>query len=258
MTDTTQPNKEPFTPEQTAAMQNLWANDPKIQAQMAAMKAENDQLFKAQGDRPGIMLTAPSQYENQAGVTPPAYEGTRDVRTGELLDQYKQDPYKGDALQALKGQAFSSGLSPWAQVQMSQQKQEQGNAADAASKNQMQAQSGAQTQMARQGGLTGGAAALLARGGQRDLMNAQQGVSNAGASQRLGIQSADAQNKNALLGKFGDMENQANTANIAAATGDINRLGIFNANRYNAQMQAWGADKSASAQVSASRGGGKK
>lgn len=256
--NTTQTTKQPFTDEQTAAMQGMWANDPQIQAQIKAMKAQNDQLIKAQGDRPGIMLTAPSQYEQQAGVTPSAYEGTRDVRTGQLLDQYKSDPYKGEALQNLKGQAFSTGLSPWAQVQMTKQNQEQSNATDAASRQQMQAQSGAQSQLARQGGMSGGAGALLARQGQRDLMNAQQGVSNTGAGQRLGIQSNDIQNKNAMLGKFGDMENQANTANIGASTADINRLAIFNSNRYNAQMQAWGADKSASAQASASRGGGKK
>lgn len=217
-----------------------------------------DQLSAQAGDRPGLQVYAPSANEQKAGVNPPGYEGTRDVKTGQLLDQYKTNPYGGEALQALKQQAFAEGMSPWAQAQMKSQALQQQDAKSQAMRQQMTAQSGAQSQIARSGGLTGGASALLVRQGARDLLNSQQGISRAGMGQRLGIEQQDIDRKNQLLGTFGDLENQANQSNLNQATGDINRKAMFDMERYRQQMQAWGAQQSADATRAAGGGGGKK
>lgn len=241
-------------PKQPTAQDN---QQQQINDALSNIKMQQQQLVQEQGARPGIINQQQNEFEKKAGVTPPSYEGTRDSVTGQLLDQYKQNPYGGEALQNLKGQAFSQGLSPWAQVQMSQQKLEEQKAGGLAGKQAMQAQSGAQSQLARMGGVRSGASALLARQGQRDLLNAQQGVAGQGMQSRLGIQGQDIERKNQLLGKFGDLETSANQANIGQATGDINRKAAFDVNRYNEQMKAWAAQQSANAQQAAG-GGGKK
>lgn len=225
--------------------------------QFDAVKVAQQQLQGVAGERPGIALTTPNQFERQAGVTPPGYEGTRDVKTGKLLSDYKIDPYSGEATQLLKKQAFSEGLSPWAEQQLKSQKLMQQDQAGLAGRQAMQAQRGAQQQLATSGGLRGGAAALLARQGQRDLLNAQQGISRGGMGQRLGIEQQDLEKKQALLGGFSDKESGAQQANIGQATGDINRKAMFDMERYKQQMQAWGAKQSADATRSAG-GGGKK
>jgi len=195
-------------------------------------------------------------YEKAAGVNPPTFLSTTDP-TGNLKDQFKLDPYSGEALQALKSQAFAQGDSPWAQMQKTQQQLEQQGASDTATKRAMQASSGALSNLARTGGATGGAAALMARQGARDALGAQQDISRQGVMQRLGINQQDLDRKNSLLGKFGDMENQANQTNINQASNSMTLQNAFNTNRYNQQMAAWGAKETANGMRS-SGGGGKK
>ena len=207
---------------------------------------------------PGVIISTPNQFEVQAGVNPPSSEGVRDPVTGELLSGYKIDPYSGEALQELKKQAFAQGPSAWANLQTQQQQLEQQNAKGDALKQQMQAQGMAKGQLARSGGLRGGAAALLARQGARDLMGSQQQISRAGMGQRLGIQQQDLARKEGLMGKFGDLETGAQQSNLAQLTGDINRKAMFDMERYKQQMQAWGAKQSADATRAAGGGGGKK
>lgn len=230
----------------------------KSAAELDNIKMLQDQLTARAGERPGIALTKPNEFEKKAGVTPPGYEGTRDVRTGKLLSEFTIDPYSGEANQALKKQAFAQGLSPWAQSQIQAQKLLQQDQAGLAGRQAMQAQRSAQQQLATSGGLKGGAAAMLARQGQRDLLNAQQGISRAGMGQRLGVEQQDIDRKQDLLGRFSDKETGAQQTNINQASGDINRKAMFDMERYKQQMQAWGAKQSADATRSAGGGGGKK
>jgi len=229
-----------------------------LQNTLKDVRTQYEQLKPAAQARPGMVLSPSTDFERKAGVTAPMYEGTRDAQTGVLLDQFKQDPYAGEALQKLKAQGFAEGLSPWAQMQMDSQKLGQQNSRAGAQRQQMQAQSSAQGQLARSGGLTGGAAALLARQGSRDLMNSNQGISREGMNQRLGIEQQDLERKNKIIGAFGERETDANKGNINQSMQDINRKSLFDMERYRQQMSAWGAEKSADATRSAGGGGGKK
>lgn len=256
--------KQPeITPEQQRIRDEINAylqNSPSyqnMQSLLQQIETAQNQLTSDAGDRPNIALTTQSEAERRAGVTPPRYEGSRDVKTGELIDPFKVDAYGGEALQALKEQAFAEGLSPWAQAQLQSQQMAEQDARGQAGRQQMQAMSAAQGQLARSGGMTGGAAALLARQGARDLMGANQDISRQGMGQRLGIEQQDIDRKNQLLGKFGDLETQANTQNLQTTESDINRRAMFDMERYRQQMQAWGAKESAAA-IRNSGGGGKK
>ncbi len=211
--------------------------------------------------RPGVRINKQTDFERQAGVMPVNYEGTRDVNSGELLGQYRLDPYQGEAVQALKQQAFAQGDSPWAQLQNQKLALEQSGLMDQAAKQGTQAMSQAQSQLAMSGGLSGGARERMARQGARDLMVARQGISRQGATGRMGIQEGDIDRKQSLLGNFANAEQASQQGNIQTAMGDIQNQALFDSNRYNQQMQAWGAKQAADAQRTAAsmqRGGGKK
>jgi hypothetical protein len=203
-------------------------------------------------------ITRRSNQEKKAGIVPVGYEGVRNRDTGELLAPYKTDPYAGEALQALKTQAFAEGDSPWAKMQLQKQEMEQSKSMNDAAAAQAQGIAQAQSGLMRQGGLSSGARTSLAKQGARDLMMARQGVAGQGAAQRLDIQEQDLGRKQDLLGKFGAAETQANQANIGALTGDITRRGTFDMERYKQQMAAYGAEKGAEAQRAAAGAGGKK
>jgi hypothetical protein len=206
---------------------------------------------------PGYRSVSQGSKERAAGVTPPGFEGVRDVKTGQLLSQYKTDPYAGEALQALKGQAFAQGDSPWAKMQLDKQAMEQSGAADSAAQAQAQGLAQAQGNLMRQGGLSSGARTRMAMQGARDLAMAQQGVAGQGMKARLGIQEQDLNRKQDLLGKFGDAEAAATQQNIGLATGDIKAGTAFDMDRYGKQMEAYGAEKTAEGQRAAASAGSK-
>lgn len=237
--------------------QNL-QNNPQYADMMNNIKLQQQQLTAQAGSRPGIAVSEANKFEKEAGVTPPGYEGVRDVKTGQLLDQYKVDPYKGEALQALKSQAFAQGDSPWAKMQLEKQNLEQSGMADQAGKMQAQGLAQAQGNLMRQGGMSSGARTRMAMQGARDLSRSQQDVARQGIGQRLGIQEQDIGRKEDMLKSFGNLETQAQGSDLAQSTGDINRKAMFDMERYKQQMQAWGAGKTADAQKAAAGGGGKK
>jgi hypothetical protein len=197
--------------------------------------------------------------EAAAGAVPPKYQTMRDAE-GNLLSKYKFDPFSGAASQKLRAEALGTGPSEWAKNALEQQKFEQGQAMADALKQQQAAQSGAQAQLARFGGLGGGARTSLARSGARDALLAGQGVAAQGISQRYGIQDADTKRRQELLGATSGLEQGADAANLAQLTGDIRGQSGFDMDRYKAIMQAYGANQTANAQIAAANktGGGKK
>lgn len=211
------------------------------EAQKKQIQAELDTMKAQQTARPGIKHYAASEQERQAGVTPPSFEGMRDINTGELLKEFTFDPYSGEAVQALKGEAFGTSQdSPWLKLQRARELQDM----DLASKQALQGMSQAQAQMAMTGGLSSGARERMSRGGARDIMLARQAVARGGTQARLGRQ-AD------LLGSFADLERQAQLENIGTRKQDLSSLSAFDANRYNQQMSAYGAKQAAEGQRAA-------
>lgn len=209
---------------------------------------------------PGYIGQETNQFERQAGVNPPGYEGLRDRTTGKLLDQYKINPFAGEASQKLRQEALSTGPSDFAKGQLGQQGFEEGQARNAAGLQQQTAQSNAQSQLARMGGLGGGARTSLARSGARDALMAGQNVGAQGVLARYGINNQDMQRRQTLLGQNADVERASDLQNLNTTTGDIQNRGLFDSNRYNQQMQAWAAKQSGDATIAAAKksGGGKK
>lgn len=198
-----------------------------------------------------------SSIEAQAGITRPEYASLADS-TGQLKSQFKIDPYQSEALQQLKSQALAQGPSAWSNLQTQQQQLEQQKALGNAQKMSMQGANQAQGMLARGGGLRGGASTLLARQAQRDLMNQGQNISGQGMGQRLGIQQQDLARKEGLLGKLGEMDVNAQQANVGALTQNNSNQAQFDLAKYKEQMAAWATGKSANAQRAAAGGGGKK
>lgn len=225
------------------------------QNQFNAARAK--QAAQAANNPSNVYTPELSMNEFRAGVNPVSYTGSTNQQTGQLLDQYKMNPYAGEAEQALKQQAFSTGESPWAQMQTQLLGSQTQEARDAAARQSGQAGAEAQAQLSRFGGMGGGARTSLARSGARDLMNSQQGIARNAMNQRLGIGAQDIQRKQDLLGQFANAENAAQGANVNELNNELNRRAGFDVNRYNAQMQAWGAGQSADAQRAAASKGKK-
>lgn len=220
--------------------------------------AKEEELRKLYHQDAGLVSSGPqSAQEKKAGVKSPDYRGVVDVRTGELIDKYKMDPYQGEAMKALKEQAFAQGDSPWAKMQLQKQQMEELQGKEGAGRAQNRALAEAQGQLLRTGGVSSGARARMAMQSAKDAARAQQEVARGGMAARLGIGQQDLDRKQGLLQKFGDVETASQQANIGQLTGDINRKAMFDMERYKQQMQAYGAQQAANAQASAG-GGGKK
>lgn len=231
--------------------------DPNFVAAQKAKKeleAMQEQERRQKMARAGVKEYKQTAAEQQAGVTPPSLEGYRDLTTGKLLDQYKFDPYQGEAVGKLKEQAFAQGDSPWAQLQLKKLGLEQSGLMDQAAKQQMQGMSQGQANLAMSGGLSTGARERMARMGARDLMMARQGISRQGAQGRMGIQESDINRKQGLLSDFANTEQKAQEMNLGTMKSDIDRQAMFEGNRYNEQMRAWAAKQSADAQRAAASG----
>lgn len=208
-------------------------------------------------NRPGYVSLTQTDAEKNAGVMPPGFEGTRDSRTGQLLDQYKIDPFSGQASQKLYQEAMGTGPSEWAKSALGQQGFEEQQARGNAALQGQQAQSQAQSQLARLGGLGGGARTSLARSGARDQLMAAQGVGAQGIESRYGINQQDMQRRQGLLGTSADVERQAQLQNLGTTMQDVTGRAAFDANRYNQQMQAYGAKEQARAtEYAGARSGG--
>lgn len=197
-----------------------------------------------------------NKFERAAGVTVPGFEGFRDRETGELLDGFSFDPYKSDTTRSLRDEAMSNDPSRWAQNKNAQQAYEQSQGLAKTAMQQQQAQSSAQSQLMRQGGLGGGARTSLARSGARDALLASQGVRQDGANRRFGIMDQDLTRKQDIMGTLADVERQSELQNIGMREKDVTRRTNFDQGRYSEQMKAWAAEKQAAAQRAAGGGGG--
>lgn len=216
------------------------------------------QVQENQYNGPGYQATAQGTQEKAAGVLPPGFRGITDQKTGQLLDMYKINPFEGAASQKLEQEALGTGPSDWAKNALEAEKADEAQQRGAAGLQAQTANSQAMDTLARVGGLGGGARTSLARSSARDALNSAQNVGAAGAARRYGITDTDTQRRQELLGQTADVERQADVANIGAMTGDLQNQAVYNANRYNQQMQAWAAKQSADATRAAGGGGGKK
>jgi len=193
-----------------------------------------------------------SSIEKKVGIQAPKFESLRDAQ-GNLQSQYKVDPYAGEATQKLRAEAFGNETSPWARMKLEQQGLEETQGRDQIAKQQAQAQAQAMQGLMRQGGLSGGSRAFLASQGAKNQLLAGQQLAGQGMGARLGIQSEDLGRKQGLLQDFAGGEQKAQVANLGTLTGDIAAKRGAEMERYQANMGAYGAEKSAIAQENAAK-----
>jgi hypothetical protein len=184
------------------------------------------------GGTPG-KPTAPKPWESQLPFDFAKRMQTVDPKTGLLKSQYQLDVTKERA------------ESPWLKQQLAKQ-------ADLASlqrdKAAMQAQSGLSSgigTLARSGGATGGASAMLARQSMVDRMKANQGIA-----------SDQSQIGQDLRGKDFLQQVGAERENIAGALGQIDRTYDADRNLFTDKAQAYSAQQIADAMSSGAAGGG--
>lgn len=187
------------------------------------------------------------------------------IQNGRLTGDAYLDPnaYKGNtgALDTLNQKATQQGASPWLQMQLQKQNMEQQQGLSHAASQSAGATAGARANLAMKGGLSGGAAERVARGGAQDLNAQRQNIAQTGSTNRVNLGIQDESNKNQLLGQAVGA-NQAQNAqaigigqfNAANTLAENNANNSFNMNKYQEQMKSYGAGNTANAIAS----GGKK
>lgn len=176
---------------------------------------------------------------------------TIDPATGRLKEAYDlKAPVNTGGLEALRGEALRTGPSAWRNLEEASQR-------DKLAKSSAGQLSQAKNQLAMQGGLRGGSAERLAGQAIRGNLEGGQGI-----SRNLAI--ADEQKRMQAVGQLPTAEiNQAtfdrgtSQYNIDKSLAEILQKRANDANQYNQQMSAWGAEKTAAATPSGG-GGGKK
>ena len=186
-------------------------------------------------------------YAGMPGL--PGFESLRDPATGNLMSKYMSDPTQSGAFVSLRDQAMSTGPSAWANMQTQRQKLEEQNLRNAASKQGLTALSQGQSQLARTGGLSSGAAALMASRGSRDMMLRNQDIGRQGMLDRLGIGQQDETTRQGLLKDVANIQLGANEANRSTLLGDVGTGNQNRMNLYGLQSGIWGAGKTADAQL---------
>lgn len=188
----------------------------------------------------------------------PGFESLRD-ESGNLRSQYALDPSKSAAFAELQKQAMAKpGESAWAKMQLDRQGIEEQMQKEGAGRSAQTALAQTQGQLMRTGGLSSGARNRLAMQTSRDTARAQQDVARQGMLSRLGIGESDIGRQSQLLAQVGQTELGAQEKNLAQLTGDIQSKRDFDLERYRQQMAAFGADKTANAQIQAANRSSKK
>lgn len=112
-------------------------------------------------------------------------------------------------LNKIKERAFSTAPSQWAQLMEQKQRLMESGNLDAASEGAQSATSSALSGLASHGGLSSGARERVGTIGARDLAMAQQNVRREGQKERLGISTADEEQRLDLLKQIPGYEVQA-------------------------------------------------
>lgn len=197
-----------------------------------------------------------TDYEKKAGVGTPQYMSMLD-ESGKLKAPFQFNPSNSAAFQKMSGIAMDPGLSPWASLQKTSLAEQTKSARDNANATAQGSTTNALDKLASTGGgVSGGANLWAAMQGARNATQANQNISNQQMMSELGLEQTDAQNKQQMLGQVSNTETGAEAANTQSGLSDLQNQNAFNTNRYNQQMAAWGAQKTADAQRAAQ--GGKK
>lgn len=209
-----------------------------------------------------------SQSEGRPGQ--PTYIGM-DPASLNLADQARTMfggvKVNSDPMNRYTSIAMSEGPTKGASLAMSLQKKTAATARDDAKRQALGEAATAKTSLATRGGLRGGAAERLDTAMADKSMDVAQQTRDQSARNILNIGMQDETNKQNMLGQSVGM--QQNAANfdlnkqnniLSTMNNDVGRQmqanaqqNAWNANTYNQQMQAWGANKQANATANAGK-----
>jgi len=213
-----------------------------------------DTLAGQLGDRTQAGALNPNLHINPSNLDPKALQGNL------------------GALNALNQQATATGPSAWLNSALQGQKLEEAGQMDTAAQQAAGGNANARAQLAMRGGLSGGAAERLARGGQQDLNAQRQNISNQGAGNRIGLNTQDRANQMSQLNsavaanrdqnaqqidinKFNaNNNNQANAMNVSNNMAENNANNAWKMTKYQEQMKGLGANMSANAIQNSNQG----
>lgn len=198
-------------------------------------------------------------------------KNTKDLKSlgkkGEITtERITGAPLDTSGVDAIKNMALTpSQESAWLKMATEQQKLEEANALDSASKGAATAADTARTNLAMTGGLRSGAAErIAAAAGDQDLL-ARQGVRNQGALTRAGLGMNAEQNRLTALGQLpgaqlavanygtdiqrfnATNQNIANAANVSNRINDLANRNAMAETLYKTDMGQWAADQQAAA-----------
>lgn len=156
----------------------------------------------------------------------------------------------------LKDRALAQGPSKQAQLMLDQQALNESTTLGQLGKQGASELAMAQGNLARTGGLRSGVGALLAGQNMRDQMMQKQQSRRGGMQDRLQIALQDDQMKQSLLQNLVGQDLQSQQYNTGNVLGEKRTKDASDLAKYNAEMQAWAANKQGKAIAdSAPRGG---
>lgn len=144
---------------------------------------------------------------------------------------------------ALKDRALATGPSKQAQLMLDQQGLQEAEALGQVGKQGASELAMAQGNVARTGGLRSGVGAMLAGQNMRDQMMQKQQTRRGGLQDRLQIGLQDDQMKQSLLQNLVGQDLQSQQYNTGNVLGEKRAKDASDLAKYNAEMQAWAANK---------------
>ena len=201
-----------------------------------------------------------------------------------LLPQYQTELDKinvnTDALTKLRERTLAPGESPWLAMQKANLQTKLADMRDSANSQQGSASANTLSNLARQGGLSGGAAERAMRQNSSDFNKAKQQIARFGVTEGNNLAIADEKEKTQMLAQLQGLEFQAiqpqmakvqamlgqmskeqglgmdaNQFNINTALNELAQKRAFDMQRYSEQMKQYAADRTAHAQEQQSGGG---
>ena len=144
---------------------------------------------------------------------------------------------------SLKDRALAQGPSKQAQLMLDQQALSEADALGQVGKQGASELASAQGNIARTGGLRSGVGAMLAGQNMRDQMMQKQQTRRGGIQDRLQIALQDDQMKQSLLQNLVGQDLQSQQFNTGNVLGEKRAKDASDLAKYNAEMQAWAANK---------------
>lgn len=218
----------------------------------------------------------------------PEYFSLIDPKTGLMMDQYQLkvgdysgktiDPNSLEGMQAYKKEALRTGPSVYATLQQQLLGQKKNTDMDKAVAEGAAGGANARSQLAMRGGLNQGAALQIALQGDRNVLNAKQGVNRDYNSNNLQLMSDDEKNRLAALQGFTGMETnlgqfntniqndaskfnignkaKADEYNITRSLEEKRAADVQDLEIYKEQQKKWAAERQATATQNSGSGGG--